>query len=154
MQKINFKIIAHLLGVLLLFNGGLMLTAVLVSILTKDGATYPLALAAFLILGLGGLITLATGSDQLQIYRREGYLIVTLGWLTMALTGMLPYLFTGSLSSFSAAFFETISGYTTTGASVIANVEALPEGLLFWRSMTHWIGGMGIIVLALAILPF
>lgn len=153
MQKINFKIIAHLLGVLLLFNGGLMLTAVLVSILTKDGATYSLALAAFLILGLGGLITLATRSDQLQIYRREGYLIVTLGWLTMALTGMLPYLFTGSLSSFSAAFFETISGYTTTGASVIANVEALPEGLLFWRSMTHWIGGMGIIVLALAILP-
>lgn len=86
MQKINFKIIAHLLGVLLLFNGGLMLTAVLVSILTKDGATYPLALAAFLILGLGGLITLATRSDQLQIYRREGYLIVTLGWLTMAIT--------------------------------------------------------------------
>ena len=103
MQKINFKIIAHLLGVLLLFNGGLMLTAVLVSILTKDGATYSLALAAFLILGLGGLITLATRSDQLQIYRREGY------WCHpwMAYDGPhrnVAYLFTGSLSSFRQHF--------------------------------------------------
>jgi trk system potassium uptake protein TrkH len=153
MQKINFKIIVHLLGVLLLFNGGLMLTAVLVSILTKDGATYPLALSAFSILGVGGLTMLATRTEQLQIFRREGYLIVSLGWIVMALTGMLPYLLTGSLESFSAAFFETLSGYTTTGASVITDVEVLPKGLLFWRSMTHWIGGMGIIVLALAILP-
>jgi trk system potassium uptake protein TrkH len=78
---------------------------------------------------------------------------VAFGWIIMSLSGTLPYVFTGSLSSFTDAFFETMSGYTTTGASVVNDIEILPYGILFWRSLTHWIGGMGIIVLAIAILP-
>ncbi len=89
-----------------------------------------------------------------EIKKKEGYLIVTLGWLAMSLFGTLPFIIHGSIPSFTDAFFETVSGFTTTGASILSNIEALPKGLLFWRSMTHWIGGMGIIVLSIAILPY
>ena len=85
--------------------------------------------------------------------KREGYIVVTFGWLVMALSGTIPYLLTGSIPNFSNAFFETISGYTTTGSTILNDIEILPKGVLFWRSLTHWIGGMGIIVLAIAILP-
>jgi len=88
-----------------------------------------------------------------QIKKKEGYLIVTLGWVFLTLTGSLPYIFTQTIPNFTNAFFETMSGYTTTGASILNDIEAMPYGILFWRSMTHWIGGMGIIVLAIAILP-
>ena len=81
------------------------------------------------------------------------YIVVSLGWVLMTLSGMLPYLFTGVFQDISSAFFETMSGYTTTGSSVLADIEVVPMGVLFWRSTTHWIGGMGIIVLAIAILP-
>ena len=88
-----------------------------------------------------------------QIQKREGYLIVSFGWILMSLSGMLPYLFTGVIPDVSSAFFETMSGYTTTGSSILTDIESVPKGVLFWRSTTHWIGGMGIIVLAIAILP-
>jgi len=154
MRKFNLKVVLQLLGVLLVFNGSLMLFAVLVSILTNDGAIFPMALASFLVLVIGGMLMLLTRSEEApQIQKREGYFIVVFGWIAMTLTGMLPFLFTKTLPSVSAAFFETLSGYTTTGASVIQDLEILPESILFWRSMTHWIGGMGIIVLAIAILP-
>ena len=87
------------------------------------------------------------------IHKKEGYLIVTLGWLTLSFTGMLPYLFTGTIPSLTNAFFETLSGYSTTGSSILTDIESMPKGILFWRSATHWIGGMGIIVLTIAILP-
>ncbi|MDI6767941.1 MAG: potassium transporter TrkG [Bacteroidota bacterium] len=83
----------------------------------------------------------------------EGFLIATSGWIAISVFGTLPYLISGSITGFTDAFFETISGFTTTGASILNDVEILPHGILFWRSMTHWIGGMGIIVLSLAILP-
>ena len=85
--------------------------------------------------------------------KKEGYLIVTLGWLILTFTGVLPYLFTGNIPSDTNAFFETISGYSTTGSSILTDIESMPKGILFWRSATHWIGGMGIIVLTVAILP-
>ena len=88
-----------------------------------------------------------------SIQKKEGYLIVTLGWLTLSITGMLPYLFSGAIPNITNAFFETISGYSTTGSSILTNIESMPKGILFWRSATHWIGGMGIIVLTIAILP-
>tara|TARA_Y100001934_G_scaffold37408_1_gene43335 strand:- start:1937 stop:3271 length:1335 start_codon:yes stop_codon:yes gene_type:complete len=87
------------------------------------------------------------------INRRDGYLIVVFGWLTMVLSGTLPYIFTETINNIPDLIFETMSGYTTTGSSIISNVESLPESIIFWRSMTHWLGGMGIIVLAIAILP-
>lgn len=85
---------------------------------------------------------------------REGFAIVTFGWIFFSLFGCLPYLLSGTIPSFTDAFFETISGFTTTGATILTEIESLPHGILFWRSLTHWLGGMGIIVLSLAILPF
>ena len=96
---------------------------------------------------------IATKKNRKELQKRDGFMIVTFGWIFMSLTGTLPYLFTETIPSFTNAFFETMSGYTTTGASILNDIESLPEGILFWRSITHWIGGMGIIVLAIAILP-
>ena len=151
--KLNYKVILQLLGVLLAFNGGLMLLAVGMSWMTQDQATQQLLTAAFSVLLLGLFLLIAFREAQPQIQKREGYLVVSLGWLVMTLTGMLPYLMTDSVPSVSHAFFETMSGYTTTGATIFDDIESLPKGLLFWRSITHWIGGMGIIVLTIAILP-
>ena len=109
--------------------------------------------AGLLTIFLGMVFMFFTRDHKKEIQKREGYIVVTFGWIFMSLSGCLPYLFTGAIPSFTNAFFETISGYTTTGASILNDIEAIPDGVLFWRSTTHWIGGMGIIVLAIAILP-
>ena len=141
------------MGLLLLFNGGFMLLSSLVSLITNDGVTFELTLSAFLVLFLGIFIMLLSRNHTKQIQKREGYIIVSFGWVLMSLSGMLPYLFTGVIPDVSSAFFETMSGYTTTGSTILNDIESVPKGVLFWRSTTHWIGGMGIIVLAIAILP-
>ena len=141
------------MGLLLLFNGGFMLLSSLVSLITNDGVTFELTLSAFLVLFLGVFIMLLSRNHTKQIQKREGYIIVSFGWVLMSLSGMLPYLFTGVIPDVSSAFFETMSGYTTTGSTILNDIESVPKGVLFWRSTTHWIGGMGIIVLAIAILP-
>ena len=142
------------MGILLLFNGGLMLFSGLTSFILKDGVTFELTLSAFLVLSAGALMMLFGRQHNKQIQKREGYLILSLGWVLMSLSGTIPYLLSGAIPNFTAAFFETMSGYTTTGASILNDIEIIPKGVLFWRSTTHWIGGMGIIVLAIAILPF
>lgn len=114
----------------------------------------PLALSAGLTLAVGsGLRLLNRNNKNQDVRKRDGFIIVTLGWLAMSLAGCLPYIISGYIPGFVNAFFETMSGFTTTGATILTDVEALPKGLLFWRSMTHWLGGMGIIVLTVAILP-
>jgi trk system potassium uptake protein TrkH len=150
---LNSKIIFHIMGLLLLFNGGFMIIATIVSLIYKDGATFDMALAAAVTLFIGLFLMFTTKEHKKEVKRKEGYLIVALGWIIMSLSGMLPYLFSDAIPTVTNAFFETISGYTTTGASILDDIESLPEGILFWRSLTHWIGGMGIIVLAIAILP-
>ncbi|ATW28387.1 potassium transporter [Candidatus Formimonas warabiya] len=100
---------------------------------------------------VGGLMTFFLKSRE-TIRQREGFAIVSLGWIFASLFGSLPYLFSGTFVSFTDAFFETMSGFTTTGASVLTNIEVLPHGILFWRSLTHWLGGMGIMVLFVALL--
>ena len=152
-MEFNTRIIFNIMGLLLLFNGGFMVFATIVSAIYKDGATLDLSMAAVVTMLMGVLIMFYTRDHDKEVKRKEGYIIVTLGWLVMSASGTLPYIFSGTLPSISDAFFETISGYTTTGASVVEDIEILPEGILFWRSLTHWIGGMGIIVLAVAILP-
>src|SRR5690606_31434702 len=94
-----------------------------------------------------------TKNHKKEMNKREGYIVVTFGWIVMTLSGALPYLATEVIPSLTDAFVETMSGYTTTGATSLNDSEIIPEGVLFWRSLTHWIGGMGIIVLAIAILP-
>ena len=152
-MKLNYKIIFHFLGLLFLFNGGFMLLATLISWVYKDGVTLELSFASIVTIVLGGLVMLFTRNHTKEMNKREGYIVVTFGWIIMTLSGTLPYLFTESIPSFTNAFFETMSGYTTTGATILNDIEAVPKGVLFWRSVTHWIGGMGIIVLAIAILP-
>ncbi|WP_276389796.1 TrkH family potassium uptake protein [Eudoraea chungangensis] len=149
----NYRIIIHLMGLLLLFNGSFMLMAALVSGIYADGVTLELTLSAILTQLLGILCMFYTRGHKKEVKRKEGYIIVTLGWIVMSASGVLPYLLSGAIPDFTNAFFETISGYTTTGASILDDIEVLPKGILFWRSLTHWIGGMGIIVLAIAILP-
>ena len=143
----------HLMGLLLLCNGAFMLAAALVSGLYKDGVTIEITMAAIVTMLVGLVAMFFTRDHKKEVKPKEGYIIVTFGWLVMSASGMLPYLFTGAIPDITNAFFETISGYTTTGASILNDIESLPKGLLFWRSLTHWIGGMGIIVLAIAILP-
>ncbi len=152
-MELNSRIIFYLMGVLLLFNGSFMFLAAVVSALYQDGATLDISMAAIVTLLIGILTMFYTRDHNKEVNRREGYIIVTLGWLVMSASGILPYVFSGEIPGITDAFFETISGYTTTGASIINDIEILPEGILFWRSLTHWIGGMGIIVLAVAILP-
>jgi trk system potassium uptake protein TrkH len=151
--KLNYKIIFHFLGLLLLFNGGFMLLASLVSYLYSDGVTFQIFIAGILTLVAGVIAMLLTRNHKKIMNKREGYIVVTFGWIVMSLSGTLPYMLTESVPSFTNAFFETMSGYTTTGASILNDIEIIPKGVLFWRSTTHWIGGMGIIVLAIAILP-
>ena len=153
MHSFNYKIVIFLMGVLLLFNGCLMLISSLVSFFYKDGVTFEITLSSFLVLSLGALLMLFGRQYDKQIQKREGYVIVTLGWMMMTISGMLPFIFTSSMVDIPSTFFETMSGYTATGATILQDIESLPLGILFWRSMTHWIGGMGIIVLAVAILP-
>ena len=130
-----------------------MLLAAVVSGIYKDGATLSITLASVSTMFAGVFAMFYTRGHRKEVKQKEGYIIVTFGWIVMSISGMLPYLFSGAIPDVTNAFFETVSGYTTTGASVVDDIEALPEGILFWRSLTHWIGGMGIIVLAIAILP-
>ncbi|OUW77315.1 MAG: potassium transporter [Flavobacteriaceae bacterium TMED212] len=153
MFRFNYKVILHIIGILLLFNGSLMLLAAITSWLMKDGVTFEMTLSAFLVMTLGGLMMLVSKNHEALIQKREGYLIVALGWVLMTFTGMTPFIMTNAIQDLPSVFFETMSGYTATGSSILNDIEALPAGILFWRSMTHWIGGMGIIVLAIAILP-
>jgi len=141
------------MGILLIFNGGFMLLSALVSWYFNDGALQEILFAGVITIAIGFLLRFTTKGFKKEIKKREGYLVVTLGWITMSLSGTLPYIFTESIPAFTNAFFETMSGYTTTGASILNDIEAIPKSILFWRSTTHWIGGMGIIVLAIAILP-
>jgi trk system potassium uptake protein TrkH len=142
------------MGILLVFNGLFMSFAVITSWIYDEENILSQLLTAFLTVVIAGvLVMFFTRKHSKDLSTKEGYLIVTLGWIIMALSGCLPYLFTGTISSITDAFFETISGYTTTGATIVDDIEILPKGILIWRSLTHWIGGMGIIVLTIAILP-
>ncbi len=130
-----------------------MLIATGISFIYKDGVTLEIMMASLATMFIGIILMFLTREHQKEINKREGYIVVTFGWIFMSLSGTLPYLFSGAIPSFTNAFFETMSGYTTTGASILNEIEIIPKGVLFWRSLTHWIGGMGIIVLAIAILP-
>lgn len=153
MSKLNRKLIFHILGLLLMFNGFAMLISAFVSYLTNDGVLNEMTIVSLLVIFFGWLFMIVSKKNERKINKRDAYFVVVLGWLVMIFSGMLPYVVTDSISSFSNIFFETMSGYITTGSTIINDIDALPKSIIFWRSMTHWLGGMGIIVLAIAILP-
>jgi len=149
----NPRGVTRMVGTLLLLVGVSMFLSVLISFLYHESATLPLLYSAGLILGFGGLLLLLS-RGKIELGVRDGFAVVSFGWLAMSAAGAIPFMMTGYIPNFTDAFFESASGFTTTGASILTNIEALPHGVLFWRSFTHWIGGMGIIVFSIAILPF
>ncbi|MBI5014018.1 MAG: TrkH family potassium uptake protein [Deltaproteobacteria bacterium] len=149
----NGAALAKVLGVLSVFLAGVLLLPVPLSLVDADGVHGAFLAASALAGGLGGGLLAATRRTRPEMALREGFAVVTLGWLLFGILGALPYRFAGSVPSLVDAVFESLSGFTTTGATILTDVEALPRSLLLWRALTHWLGGMGIIVLSLAILP-
>ncbi len=153
MRQINLKAILKIVGLILLITSASFLFCIPVA-LFYDETLWPFLLSSLVTL-VPGLILyfLIRYSLNEKVSTREGYLSVTLAWVTMVLCGTLPYLFSGTITDFIRALFESVSGYTTTGATIIADVESVPRSILFWRSLTHWIGGIGIILLVIIVLP-
>jgi trk system potassium uptake protein TrkH len=149
----NIKIIFRVIGLLMFVEGAFMILPIIVSLIYGENDTMGFVFSSGINLLIGSLIILLTKNASKDIGKREGFIIVGLVWIIFSLLGSLPYIFTGAIPDYTDAFFETMSGFTTTGASILNDIESLPHGILFWRSLTHWLGGMGIIVLSLAILP-
>jgi len=153
MRRFNFKLILSILGLLLTINGVAMLLTLPFSIYyEEDWRPIVFSSAITVFAGLPVWLFLNKSTER-ELKKRDGYLVVSFGWIIMSFFGALPYIISGVIPDLTNAFFETMSGFTTTGASVLTDIEAAPKGILLWRSLTQWIGGMGIIVLAVAILP-
>jgi trk system potassium uptake protein TrkH len=150
---INLTPVTNVLGVLSIIIGGFMLLCLPVSFIMESGDHMTFVYSALITIGFGLLLFFSRFKPVNNVSKREGILIVSLGWLTMVTFSSVPYMISGVIPSFTDAFFESMSGMTTTGASVLNDIEAVSSGLLFWRSLTQWIGGMGIIVLTVAIFP-
>ncbi len=151
---INYRLIIKFIGILLMLLSGFMAMSALWEIVYREDTTLPILISAFITFGTGLFLQQITRKhEHKNIGKKEGYIIVTFTWISITLFGTLPFYLSGHIPSYTNAFFETMSGFTTTGATILTDIEAMPKSLLFWRSMTHWLGGMGIIVLTLAILP-
>ncbi len=150
----NLRLTISTLGALAALVGLWIITAVPWALYYGEDTWKELLIITGLVVVTGGLVYFFFRDPRATYGAREGFVIVGLGWFIAALIGALPYLVTGVLPSFPDALFESASGFTTTGASVIAEPANLPKSILFWRSMTHWLGGMGIVVLSVAIIPF
>ncbi|MBN1767964.1 MAG: TrkH family potassium uptake protein [Prolixibacteraceae bacterium] len=152
---INFQIISRIISTNLFIVSGALASCVIISIVYKE-SYMPFALSSFIGFGMGLLFLFYSKykkRDSITLNRKDAYLTVTLSWILLGLLGSLPYIFSGTIPSFINALFESISGFTTTGSSILTDIECLPKSILFWRSFTHWIGGIGIIVLVIIVMP-
>ena len=148
----NVRVVGRVLGFIVLFVGLFMAVPALFAWHYGGDDLAAILLSAGLTAAVGAiLVVVFRGKGDLRV--KDSFAIVALGWLLASTFGALPFVLSGAIPSFTDAFFESMSGFTTTGATILERVEALPRGLLFWRSLTHWLGGMGIIVLSLAIMP-
>ena len=150
---INLKLISKILGSLLFLEAGLMLMCLLMASYFKEDDVMAFLISVIVTLLFGFVLKYAGGHADNALGRRDAYLVVTLSWTVFSLFGTLPFLISGYITGFTDAFFETMSGFTTTGATILDDVEALPHGLLFWRSLTQWLGGLGIVFFTIALLP-
>lgn len=151
----NFSIIKRTLGFLLLFEALFFLVPLITAIVYWETAFFAFLISIGICLFIGGVCVWGKPKDD-SVFAKEAFVIVALGWIVMSLFGALPFVLSGEIPSFIDALFETVSGFTTTGATIIptgAQVEALPKSILMWRSFTHWIGGMGVLVFIMAFLP-
>lgn len=148
----NYKIVIKVLGILLLLEAIMMLPSFIISLYYGREDVYGFIITILLCCSIGFIFSKIKCSNE-QIKTREGFTITALGWIIISLFGSFPFVLSGYIPSLTDAFFETVSGFTTTGATLLSDIEILPKGLLFWRSFTHWIGGMGILVFTIAIIP-
>ncbi len=153
-STVNFRIVLKVLSSNLLITGVALLSCVGLAINFAE-SVMPFIWSSVLSLSLGLVFYLMTRkqSEDFRFHKKDAYLTVTLSWFFIALMGSLPYLFSGAIPRFTDAFFESVSGFTTTGSSILTDIESLPKSILFWRSLTHWIGGIGIIVLVIVVMP-
>ncbi len=150
----NRRMVFYMVGRILKLEAALMLLPLICALCYKEldiVATFLATVAIALIVGFG--LTFFNKPKDKTFFAREGFAIVALSWIVVSAIGSLPFVISGEIPSFTDAFFETVSGFTTTGATILKNVEKMSNGLLFWRSFTHWIGGMGVLVLFMALLP-
>ena len=153
-HSINFPIVLRVVGWLLMIEALFMVVPLVVSVIYEEmliAAEFAVSVALTFVTGLVMNHFIKPKSKTMR--KREGLLLTATVWIFFSIFGMLPFLFSGTVTGVTDGFFESMSGFTTTGASVISNVEALPRGVLFWRSMMQWIGGMGIILFTLAVIP-
>ena len=149
----NRKMVYYLLGRIILLEAALLTLPFLIALIYWDAGILPFLITIGLSLVIGGLLVRRyRGADQV-IYAKEGFLITAIAWIAVSVIGALPFVISRQIPSFIDAFFETVSGFTTTGASILTDVEALCHSMLFWRSFTHWMGGMGVLVLMVAVMP-
>jgi len=148
----NYRMIAHMLSRILTVEAALMLLPLLVTLLYGETAVSAFCVTIVLLLAASLLLGIKAPKDT-TIYAREGFVIVALAWIVMSLFGALPFVLSEAIPKYVDAFFETVSGFTTTGSSILTEIESLERGILFWRSFTHWVGGMGVLVFVMAVLP-
>ncbi|MEG6613448.1 TrkH family potassium uptake protein [Pseudoclostridium thermosuccinogenes] len=148
----NYRIVLRTLGILLLCEAAAMLPSLVTAIYYRGNDIGAFAVTILLLL-LFGVSMVKVKPKVKEIYARDGFAIVGIGWILISVFGAMPFYFSGAIPTVIDSFFESVSGFTTTGATILKQVEDLPRGILFWRSFTHWIGGMGVLVLTLAILP-
>lgn len=150
---INFGIISNVLGVLLLVVGVMMFAPIICCLIYDLPDKYPFIVSSILTMSLGALSWVYKFKNKERIGKRDGYLVVAVGWMAMCLFGALPFLLSGQFDSTADAIFEAVSGLTATGATILVDIEKMPLDILLWRSVLQWLGGMGMIVLAVAIFP-
>ena len=147
------KAIFRILGFLLLIEAAFMLTSVPVALYYDEPVVESLLLSVGAMAGTGTLLAYICRGAGRDVSRKDGYIVVTLIWVIFSLFGTLPYLLSGAIPDFTDAFFETMSGFSTTGSTILEDIEALPHSILFWRMMTHWVGGLGIVFFTIAVFP-
>lgn len=149
----NRKMVFHLSGQMLLIEAVLLVLPLMTAIIYRESCAWAFLLTIGVALIFGAAIMLVSKPKDTVIYSREGFVITALTWIFLSAVGALPFVIAGEIPSYVDAFFETVSGFTTTGASILTDVESMSKGLLLWRSFTHWVGGMGILVMVMAVLP-
>ncbi len=149
----NRKMILHILGHIITLEGVLMLLPLLVCFIYREDCAISFMITIAVALIAGPLLSALSKPKNRVMFAKEGFFIVSLAWIFMSLIGALPFFISREIPNYIDAFFEVVSGFTTTGASILTDVEAMSKGLLFWRSFTHWIGGMGVLVFIMAIIP-
>jgi len=148
----NYKMIKNILGWILIFEAGFMLVPLITAVVYKEKAFFSFLITIGICLMIGTLLSIKR-PENTTLYSREGFVIVSLSWIVLSIFGSIPFVLSGAIPNFVDALFETVSGFTTTGASILSDVEAIPKALIMWRSFTHWVGGMGVLVFIMAFIP-